>query len=95
LLPLTLRWAEESRIALPDALARVTSVPARLLGIEAGRVVPGAAADLCIFDPEVRWTVAPSSLRSQGKNSPFGGLEMKGKVLNTLVDGHIVHEAGR
>jgi dihydroorotase len=95
LLPLTLRWAEEAGIALPAALARVTSAPARLLGIDAGRLEPGTAADLCLFDPEARWTVTPQALRSQGKNTPFGGLEMKGKALITLVDGHIVHEAGR
>lgn len=93
LLPLTLKWAEEARIPLARALARVTSEPARILGISAGRIADGEVADLCIFDVERRWKVEPSSLRSQGKNTPFIGLELKGKVAHTLVHGQLVYEA--
>lgn len=95
LLSLTLKWAEESKIKLPDALAHVTSTPARLLGICGGRIETGVAADLCIFDPDAMWMVVPAALRSQGKNTPFAGQEIKGRVLYSLVDGHIVHEARR
>lgn len=95
LLSLTLKWAEQAKIALPDALKRVTSTPARLLGLDGGRVETGAVADLCVFDPEAMWTVLPAALRSQGKNTPFTGQEINGRVLYSLVDGHIVHEAGR
>lgn len=95
LLSLTLRWAEESGTRLPDALAHVTSTPARLLGIGGGRIETGVAADLCVFDPDAMWTVIPAKLRSQGKNTPFAGQEIKGRVLYSLVDGHIVHESGR
>ncbi|HEX5863824.1 MAG TPA: dihydroorotase, partial [Casimicrobiaceae bacterium] len=48
---------------------------------------------ICIFDPEQHWVVAPSALRSQGKNTPFLGLELAGKVRYTLVGGQVVHEA--
>jgi dihydroorotase len=54
----------------------------------------GHAADVCVFDPEAQWVVAPSALRSQGKNTPFLGYEMRGKVRATLVEGHVVFEAG-
>ncbi|HUU73385.1 MAG TPA: dihydroorotase [Burkholderiales bacterium] len=92
LLPLTLKWASEAGIPLVDALASLTSAPARLLGIPAGRVETGMRADLCVFDPALHWRVEPSALRSQGHNTPFAGYELEGKVLYTLVGGHIVYE---
>lgn len=93
LLPLTLKWAQEARIQLATALARVTSEPARVLGIEAGGLAPGQPADVCIFDPSAHWRVEPEALRSQGKNTPFLGQEVPGKVRYTLVEGAVVYEA--
>ena len=93
LLPLTLKWAEESGLALPRALARITCDPARVLGISAGSLAVGGSADICVFDPARYWKVDPRALKSQGKNTPFIGLEAKGKVCYTLVDGQIVHES--
>ncbi|MGH8661498.1 MAG: dihydroorotase [Burkholderiales bacterium] len=92
LLPLTLKWAEESGTALPAALARITSQPARVLNVDAGRLAPGQVADLCIFDAGRHWRVVPEALKSQGKNTPYIGLEVKGRVRYTLVDGQVVHE---
>jgi dihydroorotase len=93
LLPLTLKWAEESGIALSAALAKITADAARILAIDAGHLSPGSAADICVFDPERYWKVAPAALKSQGKNTPFLGLELKGRVRQTLVEGQIVYEA--
>jgi dihydroorotase len=93
LLPLTLKWAQEERVPLLSALARVTSEPARVLGVRAGHLAPGAEADVCVFDPDAYWTVDSRSLRSQGKNTPFLGLELPGRVRYTLVGGQVVHEA--
>jgi dihydroorotase len=93
LLPLTLKWAEEAKMKLASALARITSEPARVLNIDAGHISIGHAADICIFDPERLWKVEPAALKSQGKNTPFIGLELKGKVRYTLVEGQVVHEA--
>ena len=92
LLPLTLKWAEESQTRLPLALAKITSDAARVLNIEAGHLTPGQAADICIFDPERYWKVEAGSLKSQGKNTPFLGLELKGRVRYTLVEGQVVYE---
>ena len=50
LLALTLKWGDEARVPLAVALARVTSEPARILGIRAGAITSGASADLCLFD---------------------------------------------
>ena len=92
LLPLTLKWAEESGVSLPDALSRVTAAPARLLGIDAGHLGIGGVADVCIFDPGRYWKITPAALKSQGKNTPFLGMELKAKVCFTLVEGQVVYE---
>jgi dihydroorotase len=91
LLPLMLKWGTEMHVALADALAPVTSRAAAAIGIEAGRIAPGAAADLCLFDPGKPWVVLPSALASQGKNTPFLGFEMTGRVARTVVGGRSVY----
>jgi dihydroorotase len=94
LLPLTLKWAEEeARVALPDALATVTSKPAAILGVDAGSLAVGNDADVCVFDADAHAKVTPESLRSQGKNTPFIGYELPGRVRYTLVGGRVVYEA--
>jgi dihydroorotase len=93
LLPLTLKWAREEKLPLAAALARITSAPARVLGLSAGHLSVGADADVCVFDPKAHWRVEPSALKSQGKNTPFLGFELEGLVRYTLVGGHVVHEA--
>jgi dihydroorotase len=93
LLALTLKWADEAKLPLASALTKVTSEPARILGIEAGAIIAGALADLCVFDPQARWMVQPPILKSQGKNTPFTGYEMRGKVRFTLVEGNVVFES--
>ncbi|MDN5752118.1 MAG: dihydroorotase [Nitrosospira sp.] len=92
LLPLTLKWAAEMKIPPAAALARITVEPARILGVDAGHLSPDAAADLCIFDPGRYWKVEAAVLKSQGKNTPFLGMELQGRVKYTLINGHIVHE---
>ena len=93
LLPLTLKWASEDRISLSQALARITQLPAQILGVEAGTLSVGAPADVCIFDPDAAWTVGRASLLSQGKNTPFAGFELVGRTRWTLVGGEVVHSA--
>lgn len=92
LLPLTLKWGMEMRVPLIKQLAKITTIPARILGIDAGHLSLGATADLCIFDPEHYWRIASSELKSQGKNTPYLGMELPGKVKYTLVNGDIVYE---
>ena len=92
LLPLTLKWATEMGLPLPQALAKITSDPAGILGIEAGSLTLGAAADICIFDPEASFKVSRETLKSQGKNTPFMGQELAGRVRATLIDGHLAYD---
>ncbi|MGH8618573.1 MAG: dihydroorotase [Burkholderiales bacterium] len=93
LLPLTLKWAQETGTPLLNALARITAEPARVLGVAAGTLAVGAGADVCVFDPARHWKIEPASLKSQGKNTPFTGYELAGKVRHTLVEGQVVFES--
>ena len=95
LLPLTLKWGRESRLPMVQSLARATSEPARILGIDAGHLSVGASADVCIFDPEAYFKVTAATLRSQGKNTPFLGYELPGVVRWTLVGGDVRFEASK
>ncbi len=92
LLPLTLKWAELAGVSLSDALARLTCHPAEVLGIDAGTLSVGTPADLCIFDPEAEWIVSPDALKSRGKNSPWAGYPLAGRVNTTMVGGRIVFQ---
>ncbi|MGA7981413.1 MAG: dihydroorotase [Chromatiaceae bacterium] len=95
LLPLTLRLAAEGVTDLSTAIARLTLGPAEILGLPVGRLDPGRIADLCVFDPQARWTVAPETLTSRGHNTPFRGLELQGRVTWTLLAGRVVYERER
>jgi dihydroorotase len=92
LLPLALKWAREMDAPISAAVAAITAKPAAILGIDAGHLSVGAPADICVFDSERHWKIEPAALKSQGKNSPFTGLELQGKVMHTLVGGHSVFE---
>jgi len=92
LLPLTLKWASENKVSLADAITHITIAPAKILGIDSGHLSVNATADLCIFDPEQYWKIEPKALLSQGKNSPFLGLELAGKVRYTLLNGQVVYQ---
>ncbi|HZW87049.1 MAG TPA: dihydroorotase [Gallionella sp.] len=93
LLPLALKWAQQDKLKLSDALAKVTLHSAYILGLDAGHLSVGAAADVCIFNPDTYWKVESGALKSQGKNTPFNGHELQGKVRFTLIDGKIVYQA--
>ena len=91
LLPLTLKWAAEDKVNMVGAIARITSAPAGILGVAAGELSPHANADICVFDPEHYWKIDPATLKSQGKNTPFIGMELAGQVRYTILNGHVVH----
>jgi dihydroorotase len=92
LLPLALKWAAEEKLPLAAAIERITLKPAAILGIDAGHLGVGASADVCIFDPAADWRIEPAALHSQGKNTPYSGYELRGRVTHTLVNGNLVHE---
>jgi dihydroorotase len=92
LLPLALKWGETHRLSLAATLARITTEPARVLGVDAGRIAVGAPADLVLFDPRSPFHVSAQALRSQGKNTPYLGYELVGRVRYTIVAGNVAYE---
>ncbi|BBP97109.1 dihydroorotase [Burkholderia sp. SFA1] len=93
LLSLTVKWAREANVPLVKALARITSAPADVLKLPAGRITTGALADLCVFDAASDWRVDPQKLKSQGRNTPFLGYELPARVRATIVGGHVAYES--
>jgi dihydroorotase len=93
LLAVTLELVHNGEMDLMDALALITSKPADLMNLPAGRLAPGAAADLMVFAPDVGWKVTEDRLHSKSKNSPFDGRPVQGRVLRTVVDGRSVFTA--
>lgn len=96
LLPLALKWADEcvnkSQQPLAKAIGKITADAAKVIGLASGQLAIGSVADVCLFDPAVRWIVDAKSLASQGKHTPFLGYELAGQVKTTIVDGHIAFE---
>ncbi len=93
LLPLTLALRDHG-LDLNSALERITCAPARILRIEAGTLGLGAAADVCLFEPDTEWVVESHALYSNGRNTPLDGRRVRGRVKQVLVDGRSVFEAG-
>lgn len=70
----------------------MSTAPARILGIDAGGLRQGGPADLVLFDPEKKWVVDPDRLHGKSKNTPFKGMELKGRVSMTFCAGRKVYD---
>lgn len=92
LLPLALKWSAQAKLSPLQALAKVTQIPARILGVSAGTLQTGATADVVIYDPEMEWRVDGRALLSQGKNTPFVNHSLSGKVTATITQGNLVFQ---
>ena len=78
-------------MSLTDIVEKMTLSPAKILGLRKGFLALGASADITIFDPNERWVVDPNQFASKGRNTPFGGMELRGKVKYTIADGRIIY----
>jgi len=78
-------------LSIEDALRRMSTLPAQILGIPGGRLDVGAPADLVVIDPDRRWTVRPGEFASRSRNTPFEGWNLEGKAVLTMVEGAIRH----
>lgn len=84
ILPGVLTW--------PQMIAKMTTGPAAVLGIDRGTLRPGAVADVTVIDPQMRWTVDAARFRSKSRNSPWHGSTLTGRAVCTIVGGAIKHE---
>ena len=87
MLSLTLQLVKDGIISLPEAISRVTFNPACILGIDVGKLSIGAAADICIFDPDALREVSVSEFSSQGRNHPLDRTILPGSVSHVFVAG--------
>lgn len=92
LLPLTMGLADQAGVSLNQVLASLTHKPARILGLQAGALTPGFAADVCIFDPGQTWRVDEQSWFSAGRNTPYWRQNLTGKVTHTLLGGCLAYQ---
>ena len=93
-LALVLKLVEEGMLPLMRAVEAMTIAPARIFGLDAGYIREGRRADITIVDPNREWVVDPKQFFSKGKNTPFKGWRLKGKVFATIVSGKIVYKDG-
>ncbi len=99
-LALVLERVHDGSLTLMRAIESLTASPVRALALDRfapgiGSLAPGSPADAVLFDPDERWTVDPRTFASRGKNSPFAGRELRGRVIATVFNGTISYSAGR
>lgn len=91
---LTITELVETGIITPMQMAEKMSWnPAKILGIDKGSLAEGKTADIVIIDPEAEYCIDAADFASKGKNTPFQGRKVKGKVLRTIVAGKTVYQA--
>ncbi len=92
--PLLLGLVHDGVISLARFVDALTRAPARVVGLSVPTLREGARADLTLIDPEARHTIDPSRFLSKGRNTPFAGRIVRGRVLATVIGGHLAHEYG-
>ncbi len=82
--------------AMPErrVMAALTAGPAAVFDMNAGRIAVGGPADLLVFDPDATWTVEPEAFESLGRNTPFAGERLRGRVRDVLVGGRVAVRDG-
>jgi dihydroorotase len=88
------RLVATGRIGWPRLIEALSTLPARILGINRGTLRPGAVADITLIDPERSWQVDIDTFRSKSVNSPFHGWTLRGRAVATIVGGRIKHRLG-
>ena len=84
------------KLTLPHIIRAMTCTPATILGLHAkGRLTLGADGDITIFDPEEEWVIDPEVFASKGRNTPFAGHKVKGRVKYTIVGGSVIYQDGQ
>lgn len=90
ILPLMLRLVEQGSLELSQGIAKLSSEPAKIIGINTGTLAVGDVADVCVFDPGQQWQVNTETWQSRGRNTPFWQETMQGKVTYTIQAGNII-----
>jgi dihydroorotase len=91
-LPLTLRLVDQGVLSLNGVIAKLSTNPAKILGLNRGTLSKGSTADITVFDPNREFVVKKAVFRSKARNTPFEGWKLKGTVEVTIAKGRIVYE---
>ena len=83
---------EPGHLNWSELLARLTSGPARVLGIDKGTLRQGVVADVTMIDPQAEWTIDLKTFRSRSRNTPFAGWTVRGRVEIVIVGGHVRYD---
>ncbi len=78
-------------LSLPGLVMKMSTNPAKVIGIDRGNLAPGKTADLVIADINSEYVIDSSTFVSKGKNTPFDGMKVTGKIEKTFVNGKIVY----
>jgi len=90
-LGLILKLVQEGVLTLSEAINKMSTAPARILGVPGGNLRPGSPADVTLIDPAHSWQVDVHQFKSKGRNSPFHGWELPGRAVMTIVGGKIIY----
>jgi dihydroorotase len=90
----TTRLIHTGRLDWPRLIEALSTLPARILGVNRGTLRPGAVADVTLIDPELSWRVDAAAFRSKSVNSPFDGWTLRGRAVATIVAGRVKHRLG-
>ncbi len=94
-LPLSITYlVKAGMLTMSELLEKMCVNPAKILGLNKGSIAAGKCADIVIFDPDEKIVVDVESFKSKGKNSPYDGFELFGKVKYTIVGGNVVVDNG-
>ncbi|MFN3423026.1 MAG: dihydroorotase, partial [Armatimonadota bacterium] len=86
-------WTElvhKSGFSVMRLVEAMSTKPCQILGLDGGTLEEGSRADVTVIDPNAEWTVQPEKFRSKGRNTPYAGWTLRGKVVLTICDGQIV-----
>jgi dihydroorotase len=88
------RLVATGRIGWPRMIEGMSTLPARILGVDRGTLRPGAVADVTVIDPNLSWRVDAAAFRSKSVNSPFDGWTLQGRTVATIVAGRVKYRLG-
>lgn len=92
-LGVNITWLVETGVlTIPQLVDRMACLPAKVFHLPGGTLAKGSIADITVFDPRREWVVDPSKFKSKGRNTPYGGRQLRGLATCTIVGGRVVHE---
>lgn len=84
---------QTGKMSINQILEKMSTNPAKILGLKSGTLMLGSPADITVIDPKLKWTVDKNKFYSKARNTPFDGEKLTGKSIMTIVDGKIIYKS--